>query len=100
MTFTRVPAGKKRCTARNPKCHAPGEWTYGDAPDLPRWCLVHMLGHVDRDVQHQRRTAFVDGEFTFLRPEFCGGILSCRGVACRPGCDERCQALAAAEVVA
>lgn len=98
MSLVRVPAGKKRCADRSVAdigpCRAPGEWQFTNG-DGTRWCFAHMLDRLDNEVQNRRRTAVLDGEFTFVRPVFCGGIISCHRAACSPGCDERCVALAA-----
>lgn len=102
MTLVRVPAGKKRCSRTDAdigplfdrvKCRAPGEWQFTNG-DGSRWCFAHMLDRLDSEVQQRRRAAFRDGEFTFIRPSFCGGIVLCRRGECRPDCYERCRATA------
>lgn len=104
MNLARVPAGKKRCARRDVPdvgpllerteraCCEPGEWVYEGSAE-PRLCFAHMLDRLAVEVAHRRRTAILDGEFTFLRPALCGGIVSCHGLACRPGCDDGCKAL-------
>lgn len=108
MTFTRVPAGKKRCSATHEhlgplfadgrsKCRAPGEWIYADQPEAiyGRFCWAHMLDRLAASWRQDMRT----NGYPKHPPILCGGNVVCRDFRlCQVECDgdprRSCRAMA------